>query len=235
MWLDAARTELPLLGLAFVLSAVIGLERQFHQKSAGLRTHVLVALGSATFTLVSAHGFRDVVGADAIVDPTRIAAQVVSGIGFLGAGVIFTRQDVVRGLTTAASVWVSAAVGMACGAGMPELATGVTVLLLLTLVVVSPLARRLPTRDTGRVVELTYRDGRGVLREVLSTATRQGFSAAVDSTRAVDPDSPAPKALVRFRFRGSGALSDLVLALGEVPGVTRVVARRDEEDEDDQD
>lgn len=95
---------------------------------------MLVAVGSATFTLVSAYGFRDAVNSG-VVDPSRVTAQVVSGIGFLGAGVIFTRRDAVLGLTTAATVWVSAAIGMACGAGMPLLATAVTGLLLVTLVI----------------------------------------------------------------------------------------------------
>jgi putative Mg2+ transporter-C (MgtC) family protein len=116
-------TETTLLGLAFVLSAVIGLERHRRFKSAGLRTHTLVGVGSAVFTLVSAYGFADVPGRGAAaVDPSRIAAQVVSGVGFLGAGVIFVRRGSVSGLTTAASVWLTAAVGMACGAGLPALA-----------------------------------------------------------------------------------------------------------------
>lgn len=108
------------LALAFVLTSIIGLERRARRKSAGLRTHALVGLGAALFMLVSKYGFADLMGMeDVSFDPSRIAAQVVSGVGFLGGGVIFLRRDVVRGLTTAAIVWVSAAVGMACGAGLP--------------------------------------------------------------------------------------------------------------------
>src|SRR5690554_4390594 len=115
-----------MLGLAFVLSAAIGAEREYHNKDAGLRTHLLVGLGSALFTVVSAHGFADLLG-DRPADPGRIAAQIVTGVGFLGAGVIFTRTNVVHGLTTAATIWLVAAVGMACGAELPLLAIATTV------------------------------------------------------------------------------------------------------------
>ncbi len=114
------------LGLAFALSALIGLEREFRQKSAGLRTHTLVGIASALIMLVSKYGFADVLeNGRVIVDPSRVAAQIVSGIGFIGGGLIFVRRDSVRGLTTAAIVWVTAAVGMACGAGLPVLAIAV--------------------------------------------------------------------------------------------------------------
>src|SRR4051812_47407669 len=115
------------LALAFGLSTLIGLEREWRQKSAGLRTHTLVGVGAALFILVSKYGFGDVlVGDRTVLDPSRIAAQVVSGIGFIGGGLIFVRGDIVRGLTTAAIVWVTAAVGMACGAGLALLAIATT-------------------------------------------------------------------------------------------------------------
>lgn len=104
-WLpDTILTELILLCIAFGLSAIVGFERQRQLKSAGMRTHAVVGLGAALFTLVSAYGFQNVLGADIVLDPSRIAAQIVSGIGFLGAGVIFVRQNIVNGLTTAASI-----------------------------------------------------------------------------------------------------------------------------------
>ena len=105
-----------------------GLEREIRQKSAGLRTHTLVGVGAALFVLISKYGFTDVlVPGEVILDPSRVAAQIVSGIGFLGAGLIFVRRDSVRGLTTAASIWVTAAIGAACGAGLPWLAAATTV------------------------------------------------------------------------------------------------------------
>src|SRR6185295_9656575 len=120
--------QLALLGVAFLLSSVIGLERELRQKSAGLRTHTLVGVGAAVFVLVSKYGFSDVVSAGTVyLDPSRVAAQVVSGIGFIGAGLIFVKRAGVRGLTTAAAIWLTAAVGMAAGAGLIALAIGATV------------------------------------------------------------------------------------------------------------
>lgn len=108
------------LAVAAGLGAVIGLERELDEKAAGLRTHMLVSMGSALFTMVGAYGFADIFSGNGRVvsyDPSRIAAQIVTGIGFLGAGVIFRQGFTVRGLTTAASLWVVAAIGMASGAG----------------------------------------------------------------------------------------------------------------------
>ena len=116
------------LASAFGLSALIGLEREVRQKSAGLRTYTLVGIASALFLLVSKYGFSDVLSPGLIaLDPSRVAAQIVTGIGFLGGGVIFVRSDVVKGLTTAATIWLTAAVGMACGAGLLVLAAETTV------------------------------------------------------------------------------------------------------------
>src|SRR5437660_3408021 len=101
------------LTVSLLLGGLIGLERERQERAAGLRTVTMVSLGSCLFTLVGAYGF----GMPGRVDPTRVAAQVVTGIGFLGAGTIFLRRDLVRGLTTAATIWTTAAVGMAAGAG----------------------------------------------------------------------------------------------------------------------
>lgn len=105
--------------IASVLGAGIGLEREIHEHPAGMRTHLLVSLGSAVFTILSIYGFEgiDAPGVAASVDPSRIAAQIVSGIGFLGAGAILKYGTSIRGLTTAASLWTTAAIGMAAGAG----------------------------------------------------------------------------------------------------------------------
>src|ERR1700710_2451290 len=111
------------LVLAFGLSSIVGLERQIRGKSAGLRTQAIVGTASALILLVSKYGFADVLSAGTVVlDPSRVAAQIVSGIGFIGAGLIFVRRDSVRGLTTAAGIWLTAAVGAACGASLPLLA-----------------------------------------------------------------------------------------------------------------
>ena len=113
------------LSIALLLGGVIGLEREFRSKDAGFRTHFLVALGSALFCLVSQYGF----GVE-LKDSSRVAAQVVSGIGFLGAGTIIFQKNVIRGLTTAAGLWVTAAIGLACGTGMFLAAVITTALML---------------------------------------------------------------------------------------------------------
>ncbi|MPV50221.1 MgtC/SapB family protein [Pseudactinotalea sp. HY160] len=222
--------QLGLLGLSFVLCGFIGLERQFRQKAAGFRTHVLVGTGACTFTLVSAFGFAPVLGEEVVLDPSRIAAQIVSGIGFLGAGVIFTRRDVVRGLTTAATIWVAAAVGMAAGAGMVSLAIGLTVAHLFALIVVAPLVAHVPTRDSNRVLRITYVDGEGVLRRLLTEATTVGFSAFILGTRRKD-DSDLVE--LDVRFKGRAPLRNLIPNLDDIEGVRSVQVRRDDNDDEE--
>ena len=119
--------------VATALGAVIGLDREYRTKAAGFRTHVLVALGSALFMIISVHGFDDLPKDQMTLrmDPARIAAQVVTGIGFIGAGTIIFQKNVVKGLTTAAGMWVTAAIGLACGVGMYVLAIVSTLLVLI--------------------------------------------------------------------------------------------------------
>jgi putative Mg2+ transporter-C (MgtC) family protein len=121
--------------VAALLGGAIGFEREVRERQAGLRTHLLVCVGSALFTLVSAYGFTSFMGAPAVarIDPTRIAAQIVTGIGFLGAGAIIRQGLSIRGLTTAATLWLVAAVGMAVGAGWWSAAVITTAGALLTL------------------------------------------------------------------------------------------------------
>lgn len=228
-WTSTSATELGLLLLSLVLCSLIGLERQFRQKSAGFRTHVLVGTGATVFTLVSGFGFTAVLGADTRLDPSRIAAQVVSGIGFLGAGLIFTRSESVRGLTSAATIWVTAAVGMAAGSGLVSLAVGLTATHLLVMFVLGPIAAKVPTRDARRVLRITYTDGEGVLRRVLATATGEGFSAFILATRRL-PDTNLVQ--LDVRFKGVGRLRALLPILHDVDGVRSVeVTSLDEEGE----
>lgn len=133
--MEATYLELTVrLSFALVLGGAIGIEREYRAKEAGFRTHFLVALGSALFCIVSQFGF----GID-LKDSSRVAAQVVSGIGFLGAGTIIFQKNVVRGLTTAAGLWVTAAIGLACGTGMYMAALIATVMVLLGLEVLHAL------------------------------------------------------------------------------------------------
>ena len=124
--------------LAAALGAAVGIERELREHEAGLRTHMLVAVGSALFTLVSAYGFSEFFAAQegnrfVPIDPTRIAAQIVTGIGFLGAGAIIRQGPRVRGLTTAATLWAVAAIGLAAGAGYYSGAIVTTVVVLVAL------------------------------------------------------------------------------------------------------
>jgi len=137
------------LALAFMLSAVIGLERELKQKSAGLRTYTIVGVSAALFLLISKYGFDNVlVPGHVEVDPSRVAAQIVTGIGFIGAGLIFVQGVTVRGLTTAATVWMVTAIGMACGAGLLVLAVATTVLYFVIALGFPRLLRLLPGRPS---------------------------------------------------------------------------------------
>ena len=131
------------LVMAAALGSVIGFERERLAWAAGLRTHMLVCVGSALFMIVSAFGFADALTADHVVlDPSRVAAQVVSGIGFLGAGSILLRGEIVRGLTTAASLWSVAAIGLAVGGGLYTASIAATAIILVILAGIKPLERR---------------------------------------------------------------------------------------------
>lgn len=229
-WTEHSGLQLGLLALAFVLCSLIGIERQYRQKSAGFRTHVLVGTGAAAFTLVSAFGFETVLGSDVTLDPSRIAAQIVTGIGFLGAGVIFTRRSVVRGLTTAATIWVAAAVGMASGAGLVSLAIGLTIIHLLTVTVLGPLISLLPDRDSKRILRILYLQGEGVLPHILAEATAVGFSALVLRTQRIDETGLVE---IDVRFKGRAPLHKLVPALHEVEGVRAVEVRLDASDDEE--
>jgi putative Mg2+ transporter-C (MgtC) family protein len=159
------------IGAAAGLGGIVGLERELDEKAAGLRTHMLVAVGSALFTMVGAYGFSDFPARS--VDPTRVAAQVVTGIGFLGAGLIFRQGFTIRGLTTAASLWLVAAIGMAAGAGFWMGAVIATVVALISL---RPLewmkGLALPQRvAASMVVELTEDSTAG---NVLDAVERSG-------------------------------------------------------------
>jgi putative Mg2+ transporter-C (MgtC) family protein len=168
------------LAVAFALSALIGLEREIRHKSAGLRTYTLVGFSAALIMLVSKYGFMNILSNNRVVlDPSRIAAQIVTGIGFIGGGLIFVRRDSVRGLTTAAIVWLTAAVGMACGAGLLILAFVVTAGHFLVVLGFPLIAARLPrSRWAPSLLQIAYEDGRDVLRDVLQICTQRGFSVS---------------------------------------------------------
>jgi putative Mg2+ transporter-C (MgtC) family protein len=236
-------------GIAFVLSALIGLERELKQKAAGVRTYTIVGLGSALFVLVSKYGFTDVlVEGRVVLDPSRVAAQIVSGLGFIGGGIIFVKRDAVRGLTTAASIWLTAAVGAAAAGGLPVLAALGTAFYFLAILVLPGLARfvgRHVGTDRPRL-RVSYLDGRGLLRDILQSVTNAGFSvaelAATPRAHATNGEEtePAPPdaSMVQERiveismllFGPRGDLDRLRHVLSDIEGVVSVTAGGESED-----
>ena len=149
------QTAIIRLALALALGVLVGLERERGERTAGIRTHALVALGSCLIMIISAFGFRDILGTRAVVlDPSRIAAQVVSGIGFLGAGTILLRKEVIKGLTTAATIWMVAAIGLACGSGLLFEGIAATGLTMVVLVLLRPLRELLRRSGASHVLHI---------------------------------------------------------------------------------
>lgn len=139
--------------IAAILGGAIGLEREYRAKEAGFRTHFLVGLGSALFMVISQYGFGDALNAfHTSFDPSRIASQVVTGIGFIGAGTIIFQKHMVKGLTTAAGLWVTSAIGLTAGAGMYMLSVTATILVLLCLELMSVILKRFGTKQ----IEITF-------------------------------------------------------------------------------
>ena len=187
--------SLPLLDLVLRVAVaagaalLLGLEREIRGHAAGVRTHVLVAVGATLFTVAGAYGFSDL-PRGANIDPARIAAQVASGVGFLGAGAILRQGMGVRGLTTAATLWLAAALGVASGAGAYDavgVGTAVVLVALVVLRVVKPVAQRWGSPLT--VIELDYVRGHGTLGPLLRIIN--GMPGRLDRLEVVDDDEDA--------------------------------------------
>lgn len=151
------------LVIAAGLGSLIGFERERLQWAAGLRTHMLVCVGSCLIAIVSAYGFTAVLGPNIVLDPSRVAAQVVSGIGFLGAGSILLRGHLIKGLTTAASLWTVAGIGLAAGGGLYVEAIAATVIVLTVLIGLKPLERWYQQRQQTLNLRLTVKRGKPAL------------------------------------------------------------------------
>jgi putative Mg2+ transporter-C (MgtC) family protein len=212
------------LAIAFGLCSLIGLEREWRQKAAGLRTYALVGVGAAAFVIISKYGFSDVLGPHVVLDPSRVSAAVVSGIGFIGGGLIFVRGDAVRGLTTATVVWTTTAVGMACGAGLELFALAIAVAHFLIVLTFPWIAAKLPrSRYAGCSLRVVYEDGRGVLREILAEVTKIGFLISHVETRHLDREGEGQGAVaVTLQVSGQPRVQALTLALTEMRGVLEV-------------
>lgn len=204
--------------LAVGLGGAIGLERELSDKPAGFRTNILICVGAALFSqmsvLIAAIGAVPA-GAG---DPTRIAAQIVSGMGFLGAGTILQARGNVRGLTTAATLWTVAAIGMTVGVGAYGLAIGATVLVILVLVLLGYVERLILHRKFERIVQVSFEPRPDFLERLGSILNEVGFRA---ETLAVEKH--ATSYLVTFRTSGPRSRwQDVMRALLEIPGVHRV-------------
>jgi putative Mg2+ transporter-C (MgtC) family protein len=208
------------VGLAAALGGAVGLEREIREREAGLRTHMLVSVGAALFTLVSAYAWSDFnfsTREGVTFDPTRIAAQIVSGIGFLGAGAIIRQGLSVRGLTTAATLWVVAAIGMASGAGYYVAAVLTTALVLVSLWPVRILAHRFTPRFQAE-------EGRRVVELPAGTPTASVVAAVEEAGGSVrslefqqEDDRKRVDIRVRMQYgREAAALVDALAARDEV-------------------
>lgn len=213
--------------LASLLGGMIGLEREIHGRPAGFRTHLLVALGSALFMGISLHFFHTYGslsdGLAVRVDPARLAAQIVVGIGFLGAGAIIRERASVRGLTTAACLWVAAAIGTACGAGMLLIAVIVTAIALVSLLVLKRVEGLL-SRDTYQQVSIVSVTLDGQFERIVQ-AVRQCGSDLMETGVERDVEGGTVRFEFRVRINSGVASCRLVDTLSAINGVKRVNLR----------
>jgi putative Mg2+ transporter-C (MgtC) family protein len=208
------------LVLAALLGSVIGFERERLNWAAGLRTHMLVCVGSALIMLVSAFGFSDVLGGKNIVlDPSRIAAQVVSGIGFLGAGSILLRGEIVRGLTTAASLWSVAGIGLAVGGGMYTAAVGATAIILVILAGIKPLERRFISVRQRRSIELLAERGAVSIDSVYSALGTGSVRVKEFIVQQSEDDPELDEVSIALSRATTGEFDAICARLEAMPGV----------------
>lgn len=198
--------------VATLLGAVIGLEREQHGRPAGLRTHILVALGSCLIMLVSIYGFPSGTGSD----PARLAAQVVSGIGFLGAGTILRDGTSIRGLTTAASLWVVAGIGLAVGTGFYWAAAITTLFAVLVLMFLDDIERKFISTSTG-YLEAEVSDQPGTLAAFTKVFADYGISIKKINLEIEDENK---KALITLQVRGHNINKEILLdEIRVLPGI----------------
>jgi putative Mg2+ transporter-C (MgtC) family protein len=222
-----AETEIALLGrllLASLLGGILGLEREIHGRPAGFRTHLLVCLGSCLFCISSVEFYRifgNFSGTVPVgVDPGRIAAQVVAGIGFLGAGAIIRDKASIRGLTTAACLWVAAALGIACGIGLYYLAISVTVVALISLLLLKQVEKVL-NKDIYLTVKIWGDDNEKFIARVYEAL----ISCGIDHIDAkFDKNLEQQRMFMEIQIRRSKKenIADVVATLSLIDGVKRV-------------
>ncbi|KKO50845.1 MgtC/SapB family protein [Paenibacillus sp. DMB20] len=226
--LDTASICLRLL-LALVLGGIIGFEREMNQHAAGFRTNILVCIGSSLIMLLSIYGFNAFIDEPNVrIDPARLAAQVISGIGFLGAGTIIRTGMSVKGLTTAATLWVMAAIGLAVGAGFYLPAILTCGLVFVSLQVLNKIELRYLVANKALLVEVTCSGG----PDTLGTISKQLIAERVEirNMNVADAESPEPmeeaapplQMTITIVMPKKKPMSDLVERLKAIPGVTAV-------------
>jgi len=212
---------------ALVCGLIIGAERERLERAAGMRTHALVAVSTALITIVSAFGFSDAVTATrtSVLDPSRVAAQIVSGIGFLGAGVIIFRKDTVLGLTTAASIWAVAAVGMACGSALYWAAGAVTFIILFLQLAVRPLEYRVFAHHRPHTFALRISREPGRMAAIERVVAASGIPLRGFRLRP-DAQGNGARLEVALGSTTESAVLQVLERLGEVDGVRSISYRR---------
>lgn len=207
------------LFIAGVLGAVVGLDREYRAKEAGYRTHFLVSLGSALIMIVSQYGFQQVILENSVsLDPSRVAAQVVSGIGFIGAGTIIIQKQFVRGLTTAAGIWATAGIGLAIGAGMYGIGVAATILTLIGLELLSFIFKSLGMKSSMIVFSTDEKD---IIQKVTRELNDRGYMLVSYQMEKVS-HSNADTYVVTIIIKAKKSTDDnkLLLFMEEFPEIT---------------
>jgi len=206
------------LVVALTLGAIVGLERERQERAAGLRTVTMVSLGSCLFTIIGAYGFPN-------TDPSRVAAQIVTGIGFLGAGTIFLRKDLVRGLTTAATIWTVAAIGMAAGTAQYFEAAFTTLLILGVLMVLKPIEKRFFKRPSEAQVSVIVPRRDGEIEELRTALAAIGaFPLAIRIHELNETDD---RLEIDVGLPANRTTAELLRQLRTVQGARQVLISRD--------
>jgi putative Mg2+ transporter-C (MgtC) family protein len=203
--------------LAAVLSGMIGFEREFHGRAAGFRTHILLCIGSTLVMLTSMHIF-DVYYGKVSVDPARIAAGVITGIGFLGAGTIMHSHSSVRGLTTAASLWVVAGIGLAVGSGLYFGSAITAVLTIVTLMLFSRIEHAMIRKDWYRTIYIEAKEGTDRLKAIRGALSHYGVEL---TDFEADHDAEKSCAMLRFglKLRNTRTADQILADVGKIDGV----------------
>ncbi|WP_139996585.1 MgtC/SapB family protein [Paenibacillus paridis] len=208
---------------AAALGGLVGFEREWSNHAAGLRTHILVCIGSAAIMLLSIYGFNQFVNESNVrMDPARLAAQVISGIGFLGAGAIMRDGSKVSGLTTAASIWVVAAIGLCVGAGFLFAAVLTTVIVLISLFVLNKLENQMMRHRRHRQLIIAVIDKPGMIGNVFTQLGEQGIQVTKMSLHNKDEDQPVTEMKLSVKVKSHLRLNQSIELINNMEHVVSI-------------